>query len=339
MMPFLAIRDSRIMEPRYRRPSGVGGVVFLPLAAVLVVVAGGSSRCMGYWLVTQRRMAWAMANSYAWGRGWPRTMDRLSGLAAMGHRTSDCRKSDNCDSDDRLGWIGDWCAGLVSYRTLGPLAGRRKTMVSDRFVGASQRWWLSDVWRRTGCFDTDSDQFWWCRIPTVTVADTLTPRLALTLMLGRLGCWLNGCCYGRFSNQAWAFPQDHSLHLTIAEEGHLRWVQEASLSLRMDDPIPLGLSRHPTQIYEALVAAVLWLILKALPIKPAGLRTACLLLLYGGWRVVNEGLRGDNPELWLAGWTASRWFSLCIMIIGLVWLLLCRQQNDHTTWSVDEQPQ
>jgi phosphatidylglycerol:prolipoprotein diacylglycerol transferase len=48
------------------------------------------------------------------------------------------------------------------------------------------------------------------RLPMWTVADALAPSLALGTGLGRLGCFLNGCCYGRPTLLPWGvhFPPD-----------------------------------------------------------------------------------------------------------------------------------
>jgi phosphatidylglycerol:prolipoprotein diacylglycerol transferase len=47
-------------------------------------------------------------------------------------------------------------------------------------------------------------------LPMWTVADALTPSLALGAALGRVGCHLNGCCYGRPTTLPWGvvFPPD-----------------------------------------------------------------------------------------------------------------------------------
>lgn len=40
---------------------------------------------------------------------------------------------------------------------------------------------------------------WYCRrkgLPLLAVADLITPSMALGLAIGRLGCFLNGCCFG-----------------------------------------------------------------------------------------------------------------------------------------------
>ena len=47
-------------------------------------------------------------------------------------------------------------------------------------------------------------------LPMWAVADTLTPSLAIGTMFGRIGCFLNGCCYGRPTSLPWGvrFPEN-----------------------------------------------------------------------------------------------------------------------------------
>ena len=48
------------------------------------------------------------------------------------------------------------------------------------------------------------------------VADLITPGMALGLALGRIGCLMNGCCYGDVCRHSWAvtFPRYSSVHKT-----------------------------------------------------------------------------------------------------------------------------
>ena len=78
-------------------------------------------------------------------------------------------------------------------------------------------------------------------LPRWLVADALTPSLALGLMFGRLGCFLNGCCYGRPTTLPWGvrFPHDSFAYLEFG-----------------DTPV------HPSQLYNAglglLLFAAVW---------------------------------------------------------------------------------
>ena len=48
------------------------------------------------------------------------------------------------------------------------------------------------------------------RLPRWTTADALAPSIALGTAFGRVGCFLNGCCYGRPTDRPWGvvFPSD-----------------------------------------------------------------------------------------------------------------------------------
>lgn len=68
------------------------------------------------------------------------------------------------------------------------------------------------------------------------ITDSIAPALALGISLGRIGCFLNGCCLGRPTSLPWGvkFPR-----------------LEASSNLRL----------HPTQLYESLVMLLIFIFL------------------------------------------------------------------------------
>lgn len=70
------------------------------------------------------------------------------------------------------------------------------------------------------------------KLPGLALADVIAPSLLAGLAFGRLGCLMNGCCYGGESDRPWAitFPRDsipymeqvsrgRMAHLTLAEHG------------------------------------------------------------------------------------------------------------------------
>ena len=116
------------------------------------------------------------------------------------------------------------------------------------------------------------------KLPVWKLADVLAPRIALGSVFGRLGCLMNGCCYGRVCTLPWAihFPDDHETH---------------------------GLSLHPTQIYDALLnlglyALLAWLYRRK---KFDGQIFALYLLCYAVTRSFVEHFRGDYPVTHLSG--------------------------------------
>ncbi|MEI7833134.1 MAG: prolipoprotein diacylglyceryl transferase family protein [bacterium] len=103
--------------------------------------------------------------------------------------------------------------------------------------------------------------------------DAFAPALALAITVGRLGCFCAGCCYGVPANLPWA--------------------------VNFGDALP----RHPTQIYEAIFAALLFGYLLFMEKKLAA-RTGELfrhfMLSYFTFRFLIEFLRQEpRPYLGL----------------------------------------
>ncbi len=138
--------------------------------------------------------------------------------------------------------------------------------------------------------------FWsrWRRIGFWKLADLMAPYLALGYAFGRLGCFLNGCCYGRVTDLPWAMP--------------------AGLA---DD-----LLRHPVQLYAALGAVAVFALLKYLrPKRPfVGFLLLSLFALYGLLRFTTEFFRAEEA-LWL-GLTAAQSFSLALVLFSVIAILV-----------------
>ena len=73
---------------------------------------------------------------------------------------------------------------------------------------------------------------WRHRMPMWSVADVFAPGIALGHVIGRLGCFFAGCCFGRETSVPWA--------VTFHNEYAARNVGT-----------PLNVPLHPTQLYEA----------------------------------------------------------------------------------------
>lgn len=150
--------------------------------------------------------------------------------------------------------------------------------------------------------------FGWCvwrKVPAWTMADIMAPSLALGQALGRLGCFLNGCCYGRHCEWPWAvhYPAPHETR---------------------------GAGLHPTQMYEALLAVGLslglaWWFGRR---RFDGQVFAFYLVGYGLLRSLVEFYRGDYPARTLYfGWvTPAHWVSSGLIAAGVV-LFLWRRHS------------
>ncbi len=76
------------------------------------------------------------------------------------------------------------------------------------------------------------------RLPTLAIADLIAPSLMVGLAFGRIGCLLNGCCYGGETAQPWAvtFPQESMVYLEQAANGRMVGLRLSRSSA--DDPRP-----------------------------------------------------------------------------------------------------
>jgi phosphatidylglycerol:prolipoprotein diacylglycerol transferase len=139
------------------------------------------------------------------------------------------------------------------------------------------------------------------KLPLWKVADIVAPSIALGYVFGRIGCLMNGCCYGRECSLPWAirFPADHATH---------------------------GVPVHPTEIYDSLLNLIfyfflVWLFRRR---KFDGQIFATYLVGYAIIRSFVEYFRGDYKVLYVGGVvTPAQLVSIGIVLggIALMWLL------------------
>lgn len=117
------------------------------------------------------------------------------------------------------------------------------------------------------------------QLPTWKLADIIGPAIALGHGFGRIGCFTAGCCFGKECFLPWGiiFRNERSYELT---------------------GIPLNITLHPVQLYEAILNFInffiLFLILKR---KKFHGQIICLYIInYSITRFIVEFFRGDHPE-------------------------------------------
>jgi len=128
------------------------------------------------------------------------------------------------------------------------------------------------------------------RLPIFKIVDLIAPFVALAQSIGRIGCLLNGCCFGKISEYGIYFP-----------------VQKLVLI--------------PTQLYSSLLLILIFIILRFLQDKPhkEGSIFFSYLLLYSLKRFFVEFWRADN-EIILLGLTLFQILSVIIFCISIFWL-------------------
>ncbi len=150
----------------------------------------------------------------------------------------------------------------------------------------------------------------WKKLPLWKTADVLAPSIALGNVFGRIGCFLNGCCFGRVCSLPWAvrFPNQS-----------YAWAQQYQQGLVGKDTPALPV--HPTEIYDALNNFILYLLLAWLfrRKKFDGQIFATYLIGYAIIRTIMEYFRGDYPPDQIHyGLTPGELISIPIFIMGLL---------------------
>jgi phosphatidylglycerol:prolipoprotein diacylglycerol transferase len=147
------------------------------------------------------------------------------------------------------------------------------------------------------------------RLPLWTTCDVFAPGIALGHVVGRLGCFFAGCCYGRETTVPWAVTFTDAFAATNVGT-------------------PLNVPLHPTQLYEAGAEAVILALLLATERRwrPFAGRTFWLyLLLYGVSRFVIEFFRGD-PRGVIAGLSTSQFISVVLVPLSIGMLVYLARQ-------------
>lgn len=76
-------------------------------------------------------------------------------------------------------------------------------------------------------------------LPALALADLIAPGLLVGLAFGRLGCLLNGCCYGGETDKRWAvtFPQDSIPYMEQVSLGRMFALRVGSLDKDNSRPV------------------------------------------------------------------------------------------------------
>lgn len=208
-------------------------------------------------------------------------------------------------------WSADQVADLVFYAALGAVLGGRIGYILFYNLQSylSQPLSILAVWRggmsfHGGVVGLSLALGWFARgnqRSFFEVADYLVPAVPIGLGLGRLANFVN--------QELWGAP-------TVLPWGVL-----------FTNPAALGLVRHPTQIYEALLeGVVLFVILNALARKPRphGSLLAAFLIFYALLRFAVEFLREPDAHIGYLAWgwlTMGQLLSLPMIIAGALILV------------------
>ena len=156
--------------------------------------------------------------------------------------------------------------------------------------------------------------FWFVRrhkLPLWTTCDAFAPGIALGQAVGRVGCLMAGCCYGKPTDLPWGITFTNTL--AAGNSG-----------------TPLDVSLHPTQLYESsatLLILGLLLIAERYTRSFPGRTFWTYLLLYPLARFFIEFYRGDPRGTVFDLLSTSQFVSLLLIPLSIVMLIVLRRQK------------
>ncbi len=127
--------------------------------------------------------------------------------------------------------------------------------------------------------------------------DAITPAIIIGQILGRVGCFLNGCCVGIPTNLPWDISYTRNTISAVA-----------------------GITYHPWQIYEILVLVVTLMVVNRLKpkLKTPGSIFALFLAMYALWRFAGGFLR-PRGDLFL-GLQQAQVVSFFVLMLSVLFL-------------------
>ncbi|MCK5529103.1 MAG: prolipoprotein diacylglyceryl transferase [Kiritimatiellae bacterium] len=140
------------------------------------------------------------------------------------------------------------------------------------------------------------------------IQDLAITSIPLGHALGRIGCFINGCCYGSI----------HSGPLAVTyPKGSLAWDHQMETGLLTSvsthcQPV------HPVQLYEAALGTITFVILHIIykRHKKSGTVLAAYLLTYPIVRFILEFFRGDPRVRYETQFSVAQYISVTLFCLG-----------------------
>jgi len=129
--------------------------------------------------------------------------------------------------------------------------------------------------------------------------DLVAPGVLLAQTVGRVGCTINGCCYGKASSLPWSVVYTHP-----------------------DSYAPLGIAVHPTQPYEIIFLLIVFGVLFWLRrrFQPEGSLFLIYLSMYSIWRL-GLGFLRDGTDF-LFGLQQAQVVGIVVLLIVIPMLVI-----------------
>lgn len=131
--------------------------------------------------------------------------------------------------------------------------------------------------------------------PILKWLDTFAYGIPLGQFIGRIGCFMAGCCYGKPCNYAWCieFKDPYSI-------------------------APTNIPLHPTELYHSFAGLITFFILTFIRKRSKdGEVFLWLVILYSFFRFIIEFFRGD-PRPYLGPLSITQWIAVIMFLVGLI---------------------
>jgi prolipoprotein diacylglyceryltransferase len=157
-------------------------------------------------------------------------------------------------------------------------------------------------------------------LPLARFGDLAAAPLGLGIAITRLGCFVAGCDYGQVSAAPWAlrFPSGSPAWSAHVHAGLMPATRDASLPV------------HPTQLYEALLGALIFAVGCGLARVPWARRRRgrvfwSVAAIYGAGRLLIEMLRGDVSRGLVGAVSSGQIFAVLLAAVAMVALWRVRR--------------
>jgi phosphatidylglycerol:prolipoprotein diacylglycerol transferase len=138
------------------------------------------------------------------------------------------------------------------------------------------------------------------RLPPARTLDCFAPGLALGQGIGRIGCFAAGCCWGESCSRPWAVTfTDPEAHRLVG--------------------VPLDTALHPTQMYEAAGALLIFAVLlrRFSLTRAPGHLIGIYLILTATARFTVEFFRAhEQPNPFAGPLSTAQWISIALLLLG-----------------------
>ncbi len=150
------------------------------------------------------------------------------------------------------------------------------------------------------------------RMPFFSTLDAVVPAVAFGIFVTRIGCFLNGCCFGT--------PTDSFLGVVFPHDSPAWYVFG-------NTPV------HPAQLYSSAYGLFLFFLVRWFNRRhyAPGLTTGVFFVVEAGFRFALESVRYYEPAMWvdIFGWhaTFNHLIAIALFILGVFVILNARRRT------------